>query len=99
MPLPGLVSFSFDRLSIVYFDADTADSHRENVDVEVAEYDSSTNDSNEEEEVEDGGSHIFPELDRRSTFLLGATTRQWAKTQDQQQISDFLVYHQHDPTC
>ena len=52
-------------------DADTADPHPENVDVEVAEYDSSTD---EEEEEDGGGSHI-PELDRRSTFLLGTTTR------------------------
>ena len=52
-------------------DVDTADSHPENVDVEVAD-DSSTN---EEEEVESGGSHVHPELDRRSTFLLGTTTR------------------------
>ena len=43
-------------------DGDTADSHPgDNVNVEVAEYDSSTD---EEEEVEGGGSHI-PELDRR----------------------------------
>ena len=41
-------------------DVDTADSNPKNVDVEVAEYDSSTD---EEEEVEGGGSHI-PELDR-----------------------------------
>ena len=61
MPLPRPVSFSCDQLSIAYFDVDTADSHPENVDVEVAEYDSSTD---EEEEVEGGGSHI-PELDRR----------------------------------
>ena len=52
-------------------DVDTVDSHPENVDVKAAEYDSSTD---EEEEVEGGGSHI-PELDRRSTFLLGTTTR------------------------
>ena len=52
-------------------DVDTANSHHENVDEEVAEYDSSTD---EEEEVEGGGSYI-PELDRRSTFLLGTTTR------------------------
>ena len=52
-------------------DVDTADSYPDNVDVEVAEYDSSTD---EEEEVEGGGSHI-PELDRQSTFLLGTTTR------------------------
>ena len=52
-------------------DADTADPHPENIDVEVAEYDSSTD---EEEEVDGGGSHI-PELDRRSTFLMGTTTR------------------------
>ena len=50
---------------------DTTDSHPGNVDVEVADYDSSTD---EEEEVEGGGSHI-PDLDRRSTFLLGTTTR------------------------
>lgn len=50
---------------------DTADSHPENVDVEAAEYDSSTD---EDEEVEGGGSDIL-ELDRRSTFLLGTTTR------------------------
>ena len=52
-------------------DVDIADSNPENVDVEVAEYDSSTD---EEEEVDDGGSHI-PKLDRWSTFLLGTTTR------------------------
>ena len=52
---------------------DTADSHPGNVDMEAAEYDSSTD---EDEEVEGGGSDI-PKLDRRSTFLLGtiATTR------------------------
>ena len=52
---------------------DTADSHPGNVDMEAAEYDSSTD---EDEEVEGGGSDT-PELDRRSTFLLGtiATTR------------------------
>lgn len=38
---------------------------------EVPEYDSSTD---EDEEPEDGDSSI-PELDRRSTFLLGARTR------------------------
>ena len=42
MPLPRPVSFSCDQLSIAYFDVDTADSQPENVDVEVAEYDSST---------------------------------------------------------
>ena len=55
--------------------ADTADSHPEKVDdvvVEVAEYDSSTDE--EEEEVNGGDSHI-PELDRHLTFLLGTTTR------------------------
>ena len=52
-------------------DIDTADSNPENVDVEVAEYDSSTE---EEEEVNGGDLHI-PELDKRSTFLLGITTR------------------------
>ena len=52
-------------------EVDSADPHPENVDVEVPEYDSSTD---EEEEVEGGGSHIL-ELDRRSTFLLGTTTR------------------------
>ena len=59
------------RLSTLTLNIDTADSHPENVDVEVAEYDSSTD---EEEEVEGGGSHI-PGLDRRWTFLLGTTTR------------------------
>ena len=49
---------------------DTADSHPGNVAMEAAEYDSSTD---EDEEVEGGGSGI-PELDRRSTFLLGTTT-------------------------
>ena len=51
-------------------DVDTTDSHPDNVDVEVARYDSSTD---EEEEVEGGGSHIL-ELDRWSTFLLGTTS-------------------------
>ena len=39
-------------------EVDPANSHHENIDVEVAEYDSSTD---EEVEVEVGGSHI-PEL-------------------------------------
>ena len=39
--------------------------------MEVAEYDSSTD---EEKEVEGEGSHI-PELDRPSTFQLGTTMR------------------------
>ena len=51
-------------------EVDPANSHHENVDVEVAEYDSSTD---EEVGVEAGGSHI-PELNRRSTLLLGTTT-------------------------
>ena len=50
---------------------DTADSHPGNVVMEAAEYDSSTD---KDEEVEGGGSDI-PDLDRRSTFLLGTTTR------------------------
>ena len=50
-------------------DVDTADSNPKNVNVEVAQYDSSTD---EEEEVEGGDSHI-PELDRPSTFQLGTT--------------------------
>ena len=55
-------------------DVDTAaDSQPEKVDVEVEEYDSRTDEDHEEEEVEGGGSRI-PELDRRSTFLLGTTT-------------------------
>ena len=41
------------------------------IEEEFPEYDSSTD---ENEEQEDGDSSI-PELDRRSTFLLGATTR------------------------
>ena len=49
------------RLSTLTLNVDTADSHLENVDVGVAEYDSSTD---EEEEAEGGGSHI-PGLDRR----------------------------------
>ena len=51
-------------------EVDPANSHHENVDVEVAEYDSSTD---EEVGVKAGGSHI-PELERRSTLLLGTTT-------------------------
>ena len=47
-------------------DVDTADSHPENVDEEVAKYDSSTD---EEEEGEEGGGSHIPELDRRSTFI------------------------------
>lgn len=50
-------------------EVETGESHPENV--EVPEYDSSTD---EDEEPEDGDSSI-PELDRRSTFLLGARTR------------------------
>ena len=68
-------------------DRRTADGHPEHADVEAAEYDSSTD---EEEKVEGGGSHI-PELDRRSTFLLGTTTRFGLTNQDQQQISDVKV--------
>lgn len=51
-------------------EVETGESDPENVE-EVPEYDSSTD---EDEEPDDGDSSI-PELDRRSTFLLGATTR------------------------
>ena len=51
-------------------EVETGDSDPENVE-EVLEYDSSTD---EDEEPEDGDSSL-PELDRRSTFLSGATIR------------------------
>lgn len=51
-------------------EVETGESDPENVE-EVPEYDSSTD---EDEEPDDGDSSI-PELHRRSTFLLGATTR------------------------
>ena len=63
-------------------DVDTGDSHPENVyavDVEVAEFHLSTD---EEDEVKGRGSHI-PELDRRSTFLLGTTTHFGRQNHDQ----------------
>ena len=55
--------------------------------MEVAEYDSSTD---EEGEVESGGSHI-PELDRRSTFPTGNYLMFWGTNQNQQQTCDVRV--------
>ena len=67
----NLASSEASEVNESEWDVDTADSNPENVDVEVAQYDSSID---EEEEVEGGGSHI-PELDRPSTFQLGSTMR------------------------
>ncbi|PFX22549.1 hypothetical protein AWC38_SpisGene12947 [Stylophora pistillata] len=58
------------KVNEVEEEVETAESDPENVE-EVPEYNSSTE---EDEEPEDGDSSIS-ELDRRSTFILGATTR------------------------
>ena len=67
-------------------EVETGDSDSENVE-EIPEYDSSTD---EDEEPEDGDSSI-PELDRRSTFLLGGHDTLWTTSQDQQQIPNVKV--------
>ena len=78
----GKLHISEDRVDLALFEGsdssvvneneeevETAESDSENVE-EVPEYDSSTN---KDEEPEDGDSSIL-ELNRRSTFLLGAIT-------------------------
>ena len=67
-------------------EVETGDSNPENVE-EIPEYDSSTD---KDEEPEDGDSSI-PELDRRSTFLLGGHDTLWTTSQDQQQIPNVKV--------